>query len=190
MNVRSARGQLFRATALFCLAFAWILANSGPAQTMGKTPMQLTSTALTEGQPIPAEYTCEGKNVSPPLQWTGAPANTRSLALIVDDPDAPVGLWVHWVLYNLPAGTKELPENASRNPSTLGGAAQGINDFKRSGYGGPCPPPGKPHRYFFRLYALDAELQIKRDPTKKDVEKAMQGHILAQGQLMGTYKRK
>jgi hypothetical protein len=190
MNVQPARGHLFRATALFCLAFAWTAANSGPAQTMGKTKMQLTSTAFTEGQPIPADYTCEGKNVSPPLQWSGAPASTKSLALIVDDPDAPVGTWVHWVLYNLPAGANQLPENASRTPSATGSAAQGLNDFKRSGYSGPCPPPGKPHRYFFKLYALDIELQLKRDPTKKDVEKAMQGHILAEGRLVGTYQRK
>jgi Raf kinase inhibitor-like YbhB/YbcL family protein len=152
--------------------------------------MQVTSTAFTEGQPIPVDYTCEGKNVSPPLEWSGAPANTKSLALIVDDPDAPVGIWVHWVLYNLPAATTGLSENAARNASALGSAAQGVNDFKRAGYGGPCPPPGKPHRYFFKLFALDSELQLNREPTKKDLEKAMEGHILAQGQIMGTYKRK
>ena len=184
-----AGGRWFRTVTLFCLVCGWITGAPGLGQTPGKKDMQLTSSAFTEGGSIPAEFTCEGKDISPPLKWSGAPARAKSLALIVDDPDAPAGTWVHWVLYNLPASTSELPENASRPPSILGSAAQGLNDFRRSGYGGPCPPPGKPHRYFFKLYALDSELSLRRGSTKKDLEKAMQGHILTQAQLMGTYKR-
>src|SRR5579871_4641138 len=123
----------------------------------GGMALQITSSAFTEGGMIPKQFTCEGPDASPQLSWSGAPAGTQSLALIVDDPDAPVGTWVHWVLYNLPASLSELAENASRTPNALGTASQGLNDFRRSGYGGPCPPPGKPHRYFFKLYALDLE---------------------------------
>jgi Raf kinase inhibitor-like YbhB/YbcL family protein len=151
--------------------------------------MQLTSTAFTEGNPIPAKHTCEGKDVSPPLKWTGVPPETRSLVLIADDPDAPVGTWVHWVLYDIPAGTTELEEDQPKGQYVLESAPQGLNDFKRLGYGGPCPPPGKPHRYFFKLYALDKLLELKPGATKAAVEAAMAKHILAQTQLMGTYQR-
>ncbi len=151
--------------------------------------MQLSSTAFGEGAPIPAKYTCEDKNVSPPLQWSGAPEGTKSLVLIADDPDAPAGTWVHWVLYDMPPTANELPEGQPRNQYTPGGARQGLNDFRHLGYGGPCPPPGKPHRYFFKLYALDALLNLKPGATKQEVERAMNKHILAQTQLMGTYKR-
>jgi hypothetical protein len=152
--------------------------------------IQLTSSGFTEGLPIPIKYTCDGDDVSPPLQWSGAPVGTKSLALICDDPDAPAGSWVHWVLYNIPAATLELPEGVATREVVLGGARQGLNDFGRTGYGGPCPPRGNPHRYFFKLYALDSELSPKPRATKNDVVRAMQGHILADGQLMGTYKRK
>ena len=152
--------------------------------------MQLTSTAFTEGAAIPAKHTCDAKNVSPPLKWNGVPAGAKSLALIVDDPDAPVGTWVHWVVYDLPATASELGEDVPKSQYVTGGAKQGLNDFKRLGYGGPCPPPGKPHRYFFKLYALDTMLDLKPGVTKKDVEKAMDMHVLAQAQLMGTYIRK
>ncbi len=152
--------------------------------------MQLSSTAFKEGAAIPAKHTCDAKDVSPPLKWTGVPAGTKSLALIVDDPDAPVGTWVHWVLYDLPATTTELAEDVPKSQTVAGGAKQGVNDFRRLGYGGPCPPPGKPHRYFFKLYALDAVLDLKPGLTKKDIERAMEKHILAQAQLMGTYQRK
>ena len=135
--------------------------------------------------------TCDGADVSPPLAWSGAPAGTQTFALIADDPDAPAGTWVHWVLYNLPAATSQLPENVAKVESLdLGGARQGRNDFRHPGYGGPCPPPGSTHRYFFRLYALDASLQLKSGVQKKDVEAAMQGHILGSAQLMGTYARR
>jgi len=151
--------------------------------------MQLTSTAFQEAEPIPARYTCEGQDVSPPLKWSGAPAGTKSFALIADDPDAPVGTWVHWVVYDLPADTSELPENVARTQTVSGNAKQGLNDFGRLGYGGPCPPPGKPHRYFFKLYALDGPLGLKPGATKNAVETVMAGHILAQAQWMGTYQR-
>ena len=118
------------------------------------------------------------------------PSEAKALAMIADDPDAPVGTWVHWVVYDLPASLTELPESIAKNQPVPGGGKQGMNDFKELGYGGPCPPPGKPHRYFFKIYALDAQLGLKSGATKKDVEKAMEKHIIAQGQLMVTYKRK
>ena len=152
--------------------------------------MQLTSTAFTEGAAIPPKFTCDARNVSPPLKWSGVPAGAKSLALIVDDPDAPSGTWVHWVLYDLPASVSELPEDLAKSQYVAGGAKQGLNDFKHLGYGGPCPPHGKPHRYLFKLYALDLLLDLKPGLTKKDLETAMEKHILAQGQLMGTYQRK
>ena len=150
----------------------------------------LTSAALKDGATIPGKYTCDGVDVSPPLAWSGAPAGTRSFALIADDPDAPGGTWVHWVLYNLPAEVSELPENIAKVESLdLGGARQGRTDFRRPGYGGPCPPPGPAHRYFFKLYALDTRLELKAGAQKKDVEAALEGHALGSAQLMGTYAR-
>ncbi len=151
--------------------------------------MQLTSSAFTAGGPIPAKHTGDGKNVSPPLKWSGVPEGAKALVLIVDDPDAPAGTWVHWVLYGLPPTATELAEETPQSQFTSTGARQGLNDFRRLGYGGPCPPPGKPHRYFFRLYALDTVLDLEPGFTKRDVERAMEKHILAQAQLMGTYKR-
>jgi Raf kinase inhibitor-like YbhB/YbcL family protein len=151
----------------------------------------LTSTAFKEGAAIPVKYTCDGADVSPPLAWSGAPAGTVGFALIADDPDAPAGTWVHWVLYDLPATASRLPENVAKAETLpdLGGALQGRTDFRRPGYGGPCPPPGPAHRYFFKLYALDAPLKLKAGATKGDVEAAMQGHVLGTAQLMGTYAR-
>ncbi|HEV2390719.1 MAG TPA: YbhB/YbcL family Raf kinase inhibitor-like protein [Verrucomicrobiae bacterium] len=160
------------------------------AQKPEKSTMQLTSAAFTEGEAIPVKYTCEGKNVSPPLAWSGVPAGARSLALIADDPDAPSGTWVHWVVYGLPGDAKELAEDLPKGQYIADGAKQGLNDFKHLGYGGPCPPPGKAHHYFFKLYALDTPLDLKPGATKSDLERAIQEHILAEGQLMGTYKRK
>jgi Raf kinase inhibitor-like YbhB/YbcL family protein len=154
------------------------------------TSLKLTSDAFTEGQPIPARYTCDGADISPPLQWSGAPSGTKSFALICDDPDAPVGTWVHWVLYGLPAATSALPENFATSDTLPDGARQGITDFKRTGYGGPCPPPGKPHRYFFKLYALDADLALNPRATNQQLLKAMQDHILAEASLMGIYLRR
>ena len=153
--------------------------------------IELKSTAFTESDTIQVKYTCDGPDISPPLNWSAPPEGTKSLALICDDPDAPMGTWVHWVLFNIPPDITGLPEGFSvaKAEEALAKAVEGINDFKRLGYGGPCPPPGPAHRYYFKMYALDAELELAKKATKADVEKAMEGHILAQGQLMGKYKR-
>lgn len=147
------------------------------------------SSAFHNGGDIPRKYTCEGTDVSPELSWTTPPSGTQSLALIADDPDAPVGTWTHWVLYDLPANASGLPENVAKMDELPSGARQGRNDFKKIGYGGPCPPPGKPHRYFFKLYALDGKLDLKPGASKQEVEKAMQGHILGQAEFMGKFHR-
>ncbi len=151
--------------------------------------MKIESSAFGSGQPIPQKYTCDGPDVSPPLSWSDAPPGTKTFALIADDPDAPMGTWVHWVIFSLPPQTNALPEGVAKTESAAGGV-HGRNDFGKTGYGGPCPPPGKPHRYFFKLYALDTTLNLRAGATKQDVEKAMQGHVLAQAELMGTYQRK
>lgn len=151
--------------------------------------LKLTSSAFEPGATIPKKFTCDGPDVSPALNWSDPPAGTQSFALIADDPDAPVGTWVHWVLYDLPADARSLAENVPKQEQLPSGARQGRNDFRKIGYGGPCPPPGKPHRYFFKLYALDAKLNLKAGAAKAEVEKAMQEHILAQGELMGRYGR-
>lgn len=151
--------------------------------------IQITSPAFKEGNPIPRKYTCDAEDLSPPLNWSGVPAHAKSLALIADDPDAPVGTWVHWVIFNLPPSLNGLPEGIAKTPTVEGIGLQGNNDFRKPGYGGPCPPRGKPHRYFFKLYALDTSLALGAGASKADLEKAMRGHILAQGQLMGTYSR-
>lgn len=151
--------------------------------------MHLSSPAFTNGQAIPAEHTCDGRNDSPPLRWTGVPDGTKSFALICDDPDAPGG-WVHWVLYNLPATARELPARVPALEKLPDGAGQGVSDFKRLGYGGPCPPPGKQHRYFFKLHALDRDLKLKPMATKPALLEAMKGHVLADATVMGTYERR
>ena len=150
--------------------------------------LTLASPVFQEGSAIPSRYTCEGQDVSPPLRWSGAPAGTISLALIADDPDAPGKTWVHWVVYNLPPSTVELLEAFPSQERLSDGTHQGATDFGRVGYGGPCPPSGT-HRYFFKLYALDAALSLPSKATKQQLEAAMQGHILAHTQLMGTYRR-
>jgi Raf kinase inhibitor-like YbhB/YbcL family protein len=157
----------------------------------GRMGLSLTSTAFTEGGSIPVKYTCDGADLSPPLAWSGAPQGTAALALIADDPDAPGRTWVHWVLYDVPATFAGLPESVSKveAPKELAGAVQGRNDSHEVGYGGPCPPPGPAHRYFFKLYALAAPLRLKPGASKQDVERAMQGHTLATAQLMGKYAR-
>jgi Raf kinase inhibitor-like YbhB/YbcL family protein len=153
--------------------------------------MKLISPSFQHQQPIPAKHTCEGADASPALEWEGAPAGTKSFALICDDPDAPGRTWVHWVIYNIPAGTTGLPEGAAKSDTVAGGARQGVNDFGKVGYGGPCPPRGHgKHRYFFKLYALKSELDLKPRATKAQLEAAMKGQILAQAELVGTYERK
>jgi Raf kinase inhibitor-like YbhB/YbcL family protein len=173
-------------------AFAALGLPSQPAvfaQTGGAMSFQISSASFSANEMIPKKFACDGSDASPQLSWTGAPGSTRTFALIMDDPDAPVGTWVHWVLYNLPANAKELHEGVEKQEQLSNGALQGRNDFRKIGYGGPCPPPGKPHRYFFKLYALDAKLDLKPGASKADVERAMKPHILGQAQLVGRYGR-
>jgi Raf kinase inhibitor-like YbhB/YbcL family protein len=151
--------------------------------------MQLSSPAFEDGAAVPKKYTADGPNVSPPLRWGGVPEGAHSLALICDDPDAPRGTWVHWVLFDLPSDAMELPEGVPADAALASGAKQGTNDFGKFGYGGPAPPRGKPHRYFFKLYALDAALALPEGAAKPQVERAMQGHVLAEAQVVGTYAR-
>jgi Raf kinase inhibitor-like YbhB/YbcL family protein len=150
--------------------------------------IMVTSSAFDEGKMIPGIYTCDGKDISPPLKIEGIPDETKSIALISDDPDAPMGTWVHWVLYNLPPDTRDLQGSIPPDETLANGARHGISDFGRFGYGGPCPPSGV-HRYFFKVYALDAMLELSGQVTKSDLLTAMEGHILAEGQLIGRYKR-
>jgi hypothetical protein len=150
--------------------------------------IKIESSAFKEGGMIPVKYTCDGEDVSPPLKWGDLPTGTKSIALIADDPDAPVGTWVHWVLYNLPSDLRALPENLPPKKTLEDGAVHGTSDFKRPGYGGPCPPGGT-HRYFFKIYALDKKMDLAPGATKAQLVNAMEGHILDSGQLMGKYKR-
>ncbi len=149
---------------------------------------ELTSTAFAAGEKIPRKYTCDGDDISPPLQWSDAPPNTQSFVLISDDPDAPVGTWVHWVLYNVPGTTTALPEAVPKQDELPDGSRHGRSSWGRSAYGGPCPPGGT-HRYFFKLYALDTLLDLAAGAGKERLLQAMQGHILAQTELMGLYSR-
>ena len=151
--------------------------------------IDVVSSAFEEGGVIPARYTCDGLDVSPPLSWSSVPDGTRSLALIADDPDAPGGTFVHWVIYNLPPDTRRLPEDVPNRETLLSGAAQGVNGAGSVGYMGPCPPSST-HRYFFKVYALDTGLNLGGGATKERLLDAMEGHILAEGQLMGTYQRR
>lgn len=151
---------------------------------------ELRSPAFSSGEDIPVKYTCDGADVSPPLRWSDPPEKTKGFALIADDPDAPVGTWVHWVLSGLAATVRELPEGVATRDTVSGLGTQGVNDFRKIGYGGPCPPRGPAHRYFFKLYALDTELSLPPRKTKAELLKAMEGHVLGQTELMGRYKRK
>ena len=151
--------------------------------------MEIKSSAFQNGGDIPRQYSCDGTDLSPPLSWENPPSGTKAFALIADDPDAPVGTWVHWVIYDLPAETKELAEGTPTTETLPNGAKQGTNDFRKVGYGGPCPPSGPVHRYFFKLYALDAQTNQKPRATKQQLLNAIKGHILAEAGLMGRYKR-
>ena len=155
----------------------------------GVKNMVLVSSAFKAGEMIPSKYTCDGENISPQLSWSGAPAGTKSFALIADDPDAPMGTWVHWVIYNIPDTTHQLKEAVPPVQKLPDGALQGISDFRKIGYGGPCPPSGV-HRYYFKLYALDTMLSLPAGVTKAELLKAMEGHILAKAELMGRYSRR
>lgn len=156
--------------------------EAGP-QVPPEAQLEVTSSAFAQGEAIPQKYTCDGEDVSPPLAWTGAPESVASYALIMDDPDAPAGTWVHWVLFDISPQTTQLAEDV---PATVG--VQGNSSWNRTGYGGPCPPSGE-HRYFFKLYALDTTLGLEAGATKEEVLQAMSDHVVAQGELMGTYSR-
>jgi len=175
------------------LVSGWVVLVGVNAQSGGKTmDFVMTSKAFSEGGVIPKKYTCEGQDLSPPLEWENAPENTRSLVLIVDDPDAPDPkapkmTWVHWVLFNLPPDAAGLPEGVAGGDLPPG-TGEGVNDWKRTGYGGPCPPVGE-HRYFHKLYALDTVLEGLSEPTKDEVEKAMKGHVIGETVLMGVYEK-
>lgn len=168
---------------LTTLAFVWFF-SGGEAMAF-----KIESAAFQEKSSIPRKYTCDGEDLSPPLAWSEAPAGTQSFVLISDDPDAPVGTWVHWVVYGLPAESRELEEGIPKVETLANGTQQGITDFGRPGYGGPCPPAGKPHRYFFKLFALDTALLLPPKMTKTDLLMAVNGHILAQTELVGIYER-
>jgi Raf kinase inhibitor-like YbhB/YbcL family protein len=168
------------------LALNLLLAAGMPGKPMA--PFQLKSSAFSNGDAIPRKFTCDGPDVSPSLSWNDPPPGTKAFALIVDDPDAPAGTWVHWVLYDLPDSVRELPEGVPKTKDLEIGARQGANDFRRIGYSGPCPPRGATHRYSFRLYALDRPTQLPAGAAKGDLERAMKGHILAQSELIGRFK--
>ena len=177
---------------VFWLAAAALLAAQPSNQSKGGQSVMafsVSSSAFASGAPIPKPYTCQGADISPALAWSGPPTQTASLALIMDDPDAPVGTWVHWVMWNIPSSAHQLPEDVDKRDRLDDDAVQGRNDFKKTGYNGPCPPPGKTHRYFFRLYALDGKLTLPPDATRKELDAAIQGHVLAQAEYMGTFRR-
>jgi Raf kinase inhibitor-like YbhB/YbcL family protein len=158
-------------------------------QSRADVDLQVESTAFAESGDIPIRFTCDGDDASPPLSWSEPPPETQSLALIFDDPDAPGGTWNHWELFNIPATLRLLPEGVPADPLPNGLGIHGSNSWQRLGYGGPCPPPGSTHRYFFHVYALDTELDLEAGSTKEEIQQAMQGHILAQGSLMARYGR-
>ncbi len=174
---------------LVIMLFFGVLALSAPLPATGRevhrmVQLQISSPAFDHRQAIPARFTCDARDVNPPLRIDNVPAGAKSLLLIVDDPDAPGGMWVHWVVWNIPPETREIGEN-----SLPAGAVQGLNGWKKNRYGGPCPPAGT-HRYFFKFYALDTTLNLAPATAKAGLERAMQGHVLARGELMGTYHRK
>ena len=162
--------------------------EASPPPTEFQMPFELASVLIGPGQPIPAQYSCDGENLSPPLDWGEPPGGTQSFALIMDDPDAPGGTWVHWVLYNIPADVRGLQENIASEVQFPDGSQHGLNSFGQPGYGGPCPPSGI-HRYFFKLYALDVALSLGENADREQVLAAMEGHVLAETELMGTYSR-
>lgn len=173
----------------FALLFSLLLFTALVHAAQKASGFVLVSSAFKAGGTIPRVHTCDGADRSPALSWSGLPEGTRSLALVCDDPDAPVGTWDHWVLYNIPPDRSGLPEGIPSADRLPDGSLHGLNSWKRTGYGGPCPPPGKPHRYFFRLYALDGPLTLPPGSTKRELLQAMKGRVLGQTELMGTYGR-
>jgi Raf kinase inhibitor-like YbhB/YbcL family protein len=183
-------GMLAAAPVLLALACRPADAAGGSRE---RIMFELTSSAFAPSGKIPKKYTCDGKDVSPPLAWKGAPQGTALIAVIMEDPDAPAGTWIHWVIYDVPAASGALAENLSRDATLPDGATQGaswgVEKFDRVGYGGPCPPPGKPHRYFFRAYALSSKLALPAGAPKSAVVAAMKGKVLAEATLVGLYGR-
>lgn len=178
------------AAALVCLlAFLLLRQRSSTSSEVQAGPsMKFSSTSFVNGASIPSHYTCDGADVSPGLEWSGAPPGTKSFALVMHDPDAPVD-FTHWLVYNIPSGVDHLAEGASNDGAMPQGSSEGVNSFRRAGYGGPCPPAGKPHHYIFLFYALDADLGLPAGATRKQLEAAMRSHIVATGRLVGSYKR-
>ena len=174
---------------LYGTVFAVLFMSTFCCGKGGNMAITVESSAFASLQSIPAQYTCNGQDISPPLMWKNIPENTKSFAIICDDPDAPGGMWVHWVCYDIPRSVDSIEENIPKTDSLPVGGKQGTTDFGRIGYGGPCPPSGV-HRYFFKVYALDVMLGLPSGKTKKEIERAMKGHIVAQGELVGKYSRK
>ena len=191
--MRNAAAEIFKhSIASFIIGLLCVVTPSVTpllgAETNGGA-MELKSSAFQSGAAIPRKHTCDADDVSPRLSWSNVPAGAKTFSLIVDDPDAPGGTWVHWVIYDLPADTKELAEAVGKTETLANGAKQGLNDFRRVGYGGSCPPAGRPHRYFFKLYALDEPTNLKPRANKGQLLAAMKGHILAETELIGRYNR-
>jgi Raf kinase inhibitor-like YbhB/YbcL family protein len=186
---------MFPAFVVSCLLMAGVFTACADEPKEGSTEeatmatIELKSDAFAQGETIPAKYTCDDADVSPALSWSQPPEGTKEVVLICDDPDAPVGTWDHWVVYGLPADTAGLPEGVPAANEIETGGLQGKNSWGNLGYGGPCPPKGPAHRYFFKLYAIDTKLDMKPGAAKKEVLNAIEGHILAQGELMGKYAR-
>lgn len=183
-----------RSRLLFALSLGvWLMSGCGstaqPPVSAPEAELELKSAALDPGETIPERYTCDGEDISPPLTWGDPPANTESFALIVDDPDAPIGTWVHWVLFNIPSDRRALPGDVPAQERLSDGSVQGKNSWGRIGYGGPCPPSGSTHEYAFKLYALDTMLEVDPGAKKNEVLNAVEGHILAEGQLAARYSR-
>ena len=178
------------ATSYLIAVLIMICPLSVSAETKGGVEMKISvlSAAFADGGMIPRQYTCDGANISPPLSWSTLPEGAKSIAIIADDPDAPAGTWVHWLVYNLPPDLKGLPEDIPAKETLANGGMHGMTDFRRMGYGGPCPPSGT-HRYFFKVYALDSLLDLYPGAIKKRLLNAMEGHVLAEGELMGKYRR-
>jgi Raf kinase inhibitor-like YbhB/YbcL family protein len=165
-----------------------MVAQTNPQPNQGHV-LRLSTPSFQPGTPIPPQYSCKGADISPALQWSNAPAQTAAFALVMDDPDAPAGTWVHWTMWNIPPGTHEVPENLSKEQQLPDGTRQGRNDFHKTGYNGPCPPAGKAHRYYLRLYALDTRLDLPAGASRADLDAAMKSHILQQAEYMGTFRR-
>jgi len=180
------RFKIILTLSVLLLSFGGAMAQKG-GETMN---FAISTSAFREGETIPRQYTCDGADLSPPLQWEGIPAEAKGFAIIMDDPDAPAGTFTHWVIYDIPADTNTLPEGLARDPDLPNGIKQGTTSFRRTGYGGPCPPPGRPHRYFFTIYALDIQTTgLGPKASKHDVENRIKGHIIGKAIVMGKYGR-